>query len=60
MVGALVLSRAAAGASRPFADEMLSAPRSDLLRAVGDKDERAPARRNKASVKGNAQWGGEA
>jgi TetR/AcrR family transcriptional regulator, transcriptional repressor for nem operon len=35
MVGALVLSRAVASADRGLADEILSAARGDLLRAVG-------------------------
>jgi TetR/AcrR family transcriptional repressor of nem operon len=39
MVGALVLSRAVLSADRPLADEILSAARSDLLRAVGDETE---------------------
>jgi len=36
MVGALVLSRAVVSTDRTLADEILSAARGDLLRAVGD------------------------
>ena len=39
MVGALMLSRAVLSADRALADEILSAARSDLLRAVGDETE---------------------
>ncbi len=37
MVGALVLSRAVMSADRTLSDEILSAARGDLLRAVGDE-----------------------
>jgi TetR/AcrR family transcriptional repressor of nem operon len=39
MVGALMLSRAVLSSDRALADEILSAARSDLLRAVGDETE---------------------
>jgi TetR/AcrR family transcriptional regulator, transcriptional repressor for nem operon len=39
MVGALVLSRAVQSADRTLADEILTAARRDLLRAVGDDPE---------------------
>jgi TetR/AcrR family transcriptional repressor of nem operon len=39
MVGALVLSRAVVSADRTLADEILSAARGDLLRAVGEETE---------------------
>jgi TetR/AcrR family transcriptional repressor of nem operon len=39
MVGALALSRAVMSANRTLADEILSAARGDLLRALGDESE---------------------
>ena len=39
MVGALVLSRAVLSVDPALADEILTAARSDLLRAVGDETE---------------------
>lgn len=41
MVGALVLSRAVQSADRTLADEILTAARDDLLRAVGEEPEAA-------------------
>jgi TetR/AcrR family transcriptional repressor of nem operon len=43
MVGALVLSRAVLSPDRALANEILSAARDDLLRAVGDEPEEAPS-----------------
>src|ERR1700733_10271171 len=43
MVGALMLSRAVLSADRALANEILSAARNDLLRAVGEEPEAATA-----------------
>lgn len=51
MMGALVLSRAVVSADRTLANEILSAARSDLLRAVGDETERIPVGRRQSQVK---------
>ncbi len=51
MLGVLVLSRAVASANQPLANEILSAARKDLLRAVGDETENTQARRRKANSK---------
>jgi TetR/AcrR family transcriptional repressor of nem operon len=47
MMGALVLSRAVVSADRTLANEILSAARSDLLRALGDEAERVPIGRRR-------------
>jgi TetR/AcrR family transcriptional repressor of nem operon len=49
MVGALMLSRAVLSSDRALADEILSAARSDLLRAVGDETEVAQSVSDKLS-----------
>ena len=49
MVGALVLSRAVVSADRTLADEILSAARDDLLRAVGDESESDRPRRRRSN-----------
>jgi TetR/AcrR family transcriptional repressor of nem operon len=51
MVGALVLSRAVMSADRTLSDEILSAARADLLRAVGDENEASSAGRRQARPK---------
>jgi TetR/AcrR family transcriptional repressor of nem operon len=51
MVGALVLSRAVMSADRPLSNEILSAARDDLLRAVGDKTVASSASRRRARSK---------
>src|SRR5271168_356595 len=51
MVGALVLSRAVMSADRALSDEILSAARVDLLRAVGDQNESSSAGRRQARSK---------
>lgn len=43
MVGALMLSRAVLSADRALANEILTAARNDLLRAVGEEPEAAPS-----------------
>jgi len=49
MVGALMLSRAVLSSDRALADEILSAARGDLLRAVGDETEVAQSVSDKLS-----------
>jgi TetR/AcrR family transcriptional repressor of nem operon len=51
MMGAFVLSRAVVSANRTLANEILSAARSDLLRAVCDDAERVPGARRESRVK---------
>src|SRR5260370_22158902 len=55
MMGALVLSRAVVSADRTLANEILSAARSDLLRAVGDETERVPVGRRQSQLKPQQQ-----
>jgi TetR/AcrR family transcriptional regulator, transcriptional repressor for nem operon len=51
MMGAFVLSRAVVSANRTLANEILSAARGDLLRAVGDDAERVQGGRRQSRVK---------
>jgi TetR/AcrR family transcriptional repressor of nem operon len=53
MIGALMLSRAVLSADRALANEILSAARNDLLRAVGEEPDRAPSVGDKLSRKAN-------
>jgi TetR/AcrR family transcriptional repressor of nem operon len=55
MMGALVLSRAVVSADRTLANEILSAARSDLLRAVGEETERAQVGRRQSQLKAQQQ-----
>jgi TetR/AcrR family transcriptional repressor of nem operon len=49
MVGALILSRAVVSADRALADEILSAARGDLLRAVGEETDAHSLGRRRSS-----------
>jgi TetR/AcrR family transcriptional regulator, transcriptional repressor for nem operon len=51
MVGALVLSRAVMSTDRALSDEILSAARGDLLRAVGDEAEESSVGRRQTRSK---------